>query len=1202
MMRTLTIYFSILGILLFSILNLGNNECIETNSSNGTTIIVDINGNGDYISLYDAVWESDNDDIIRIYNGTYNENIRINKEISLIGNGSSTIITPSKNWYNAVIEINSDNVTLSNVHIQCNDEIRAGLSLRDNSNITIENVTITDGVDGIGLSETKHSTLRNLTLSNFTEEGISVYKSDNITIEKSHIENCSYYGLNVMCNDLFLIDNQLFNSSFSFYRFNEIDFSSVNIVNNKINGRTIKFYYQQSNIVINEDSTIIAFNCDNIQMSGQKFIDKYHHIYLYYSDNILFNNNSFSNSIYNKIITYSVNNFEIRNSQFNGTGAEFQNSDTIKISGTTFNGNYTDLLFKETNNITLSDNYFNNNSLDEGGEVGVSIQIALGQFINIHNNSYFNDNIGIYLLGPNNINVKDNTFNKTQFPTSSSSVNDLSCVKNQVKNSLYGYYITQSNKVIVDNSTMIGGTIGINCQDSTDVSIDKCVIKDQYYGGIQLIRVDKGIVKNSHIENSNNSFLMGSVSEFDFSNNIIINNKIGMDIYGIDSSGIFKNFFIDNDIQIKSTERIHLNLPYPIGGNFWSDYSGKDVKKGSQQKDDGSDGFIDRSHYIASADSTDYFPIHVDLYSPTARAGTNLSLEIGEIYHFDGTASTDDQLVTYYKWSFEYNGEQIVREMPEFDFKFDIIGDYNCSLVVEDFAGNFDSDVITISIIDSNPPTIISQGNITINQGQMAIFSANGTTDPSGISDYLWKFNHSNEQIILYGEEASFIFSEVGQHDVILEVIDNSGNIGYHHFYVMVIDTEDPIAVAGIDIEINNGDTVDLDGTDSTDNGMINSYEWSFVYNNENVILNGEANSFVFNIPGVYIITLTVIDGNNNFDTDEIEITVIDTIPPVAKITGKSKLLEGESLQLDGSSSEDNGQIVKYVWTFSDGDEKTIEGYELDYKFQGQGYFIVLLTVYDQGGNSDSVNITVEVPDTIDPVAVAGDDLTVKIGSTVSFDGSGSSDNSGISDYKWSFMYRGTEETLHGESAEFTFEVAGEYEIKLTITDDFLNRGTDTFTIIVMDTGKLKGVVKDSSDNPIEGATITVKDSNGIELTTVSSVDGSFEIDVPEGEVTWKIEKSGYETIEGSSSIEIMKDTILLESETQMKKEESGGFPIILLVIGIILFILMIGVILFIIVRSKKIGEDDNIREEIEEGQTDPQINNSLETQQLDQE
>ncbi|HHD15389.1 MAG TPA: hypothetical protein ENK47_01640, partial [Euryarchaeota archaeon] len=622
--------------------------------------------------------------------------------------------------------------------------------------------------------------------------------------------------------------------------------------------------------------------------------------------------------------------------------------------------------------------------------------------------------------------------------------------------------------------------------------------------------------------------------------------------------------------------------------------------KGSYQTDHGSDGFGDEPYNIVSSES-DRYPIFIDNIKPTADGGKDRTIKIGEKHHFDATNSIDDQLVTSYVWSFYYDDTHVIRDYGEFDFIFNIAGEYICSLQVYDFARNTDSDIIVIKVVDDIIPEIVSQGNITINQGEVAFFTANGTFDHSSIIKYIWKFNYQGENIVLNGITTSFLFNEVGVHDILLEVHDSEGNIGYHHFHVNVIDTENPIAFAGEDIEVINGDTVELDGTDSTDNGMTSSYEWTFIYGGEDITLIGKRNSFVFNIPGIYTITLRVMDEYNNFDTDEIEITVVDTIPPVAKITGKYKLLEGESLQLDGSSSEDNGQITKYVWTIVDGEEKTVEGPELKYTFNGQGYFDILLTVYDQWDNSDSVNITVEVPDTIDPIAVCGDDLIVKIGSIVSFDGSGSTDNSGISDYKWSFTYRGIEEALHGEFAEFKFEDAGEYEIKLTITDNFLNRGTDTFTVTVMDTGTLKGVVKDSSGNPIDGATITVTDMDGNQFTTTSGSDGSFEIDVPEGEVVWKIKKSGYETIEGFSSITIMEETVLQESDTQMEKEESG-LPIFLFLIGIILLFLIICIIIFIIIKSIKSDEKDEVQEEIKEGHTESIINETLEVQELNYE
>lgn len=91
------------------------------------------------------------------------------------------------------------------------------------------------------------------------------------------------------------------------------------------------------------------------------------------------------------------------------------------------------------------------------------------------------------------------------------------------------------------------------------------------------------------------------------------------------------------------------------------------------------------------------------------------------------------------------------------------------------------------------------------------------------------------------------------------------------------------------------------------------------------------------------------------------------------------------------------------------------------------------------------------IPDTEQPVADAGSGGTVPIGAEVAFDGSGSSDNVGVVNFTWMFVYNGSAIELYGESPTFTFWTADTYGVTLVVTDGSGNYDSDTITITVMD-------------------------------------------------------------------------------------------------------------------------------------------------------
>jgi hypothetical protein len=192
------------------------------------------------------------------------------------------------------------------------------------------------------------------------------------------------------------------------------------------------------------------------------------------------------------------------------------------------------------------------------------------------------------------------------------------------------------------------------------------------------------------------------------------------------------------------------------------------------------------------------------------------------------------------------------------------------------------------------------------------------------------------------------------------------------------------------------------------------------------------------------------MDEFGNSDEDDLELTVEDTIPPVAVISGSLKVLEGESLHLSGLDSTDNGRIVEYTWDFEDMGDKVVKGPHLNHSFEQRGHLNVSLTVEDEWGNQDSIDVQVDVVDTTAPKARSGIDRSVPAGTTVVMDGTNSSDNGLIVDWRWTFTYDNDEVTLNGMIVQFRFDIPGDYIITLSICDQSENCDDDSFVLSVI--------------------------------------------------------------------------------------------------------------------------------------------------------
>ena len=96
------------------------------------------------------------------------------------------------------------------------------------------------------------------------------------------------------------------------------------------------------------------------------------------------------------------------------------------------------------------------------------------------------------------------------------------------------------------------------------------------------------------------------------------------------------------------------------------------------------------------------------------------------------------------------------------------------------------------------------------------------------------------------------------------------------------------------------------------------------------------------------------------------------------------------------------------------------------------------------------VNLTVLEP----PVADAGQDIVVDQHTTVTLNGTGSSDDLGVVNWSWIFTYDGEEAILYGAIQKFTFHIAGHYALTLSVKDGDGNEDTDAMNVTVLDITK----------------------------------------------------------------------------------------------------------------------------------------------------
>ena len=277
-----------------------------------------------------------------------------------------------------------------------------------------------------------------------------------------------------------------------------------------------------------------------------------------------------------------------------------------------------------------------------------------------------------------------------------------------------------------------------------------------------------------------------------------------------------------------------------------------------------------------------------------------------------------------------------------------------------------------------------------------------------------------------------------------------------------------PIANAGPGQTVTIGTTVTLNGSGSSDaDGNPLTYLWSFVSipAGSGATLTGPTTvkpTFLADKTGQYVVQLLVNDGTVSSAPATVTITTTPgNTAPVANAGPDQTMQVGAMITLNGSGSSDvDGNPLTYLWAFvtvPTGSTAKLSSPTIvmpTFVADLAGDYVVRLLVNDGKVNStqDTVTITTTGGNTA-PVANAGPDQSVQVGTMITLNGSGSTDaDRNQLTYDWSFISTpsGSAATLSNPTAAkptFMADKAGQYVVQLIVNDGTVNSTPDTVTI-----------------------------------------------------------------------------------------------------------------------------------------------------------
>lgn len=443
--------------------------------------------------------------------------------------------------------------------------------------------------------------------------------------------------------------------------------------------------------------------------------------------------------------------------------------------------------------------------------------------------------------------------------------------------------------------------------------------------------------------------------------------------------------------------------------------------------------------------------------SPTANAGPNQSITASSAT-LTGSGTDVDGTIATYAWS-QVSGPSIaVIGSPSSTSTLVsslVAGQYFFTLTVTDDDGATGSDAVQITVNTAVPPVANAGANqtITLPTSQVTV-NGSASTDNVGITGYAWsKVSGPAGQTITNPNNVSTTITGLvqGSYTFRLTVSDASELSHSDDMVVTVLPgNAAPVSNAGANQTITlPTSSVNLSGSLSTDDVGITAYLWTKVGGPATFTITSPTTvntSVTGLVAGVYIFRLRVTDAGGLTHTDDVQVTVnaAPNTPPVANAgLNQSITLPTSSVILNGSGSTDNIGITGYLWTKVSGTGGAIvTPTTVSTNITGltAGVYIFRLQVTDGGGltSNDDVQVTVNAAPNTAPVANAGPNQTITLPtSSVTVNGSASTDNVGITAYLWTKI-SGTGGTITSPtlvSTTITGLSAGTYVFRLRVTD-----------------------------------------------------------------------------------------------------------------------------------------------------------------------
>jgi len=322
----------------------------------------------------------------------------------------------------------------------------------------------------------------------------------------------------------------------------------------------------------------------------------------------------------------------------NGVGIRIYNSTQNTLTGNTIENNNMGLELWLTSENLMQNNVLDNfrnlavygtqlshyfQDIDDTNVIGEDKKIYY--LVGEENIVISSENVGfLALVSCSNITVQDLELSNNEQGIILADTTGSSITHNTITDCSYGIQLFSSSSNAISYNTITNNNRGIHLKTSTFNTMSANQITDNT-GGMFFFDSTQNIVSGNTIKDNTDYGLGLSTSSLNsFTGNHFLNNGEN------DGYQVYDAALANSTLSLSSNSWF---VTYPGGGNFWSDYTGTDVKTGANQTEAGSDGIGD-SPYTLYANVQDKYPkilegaLIVSVSSPENKTYTENSITL----------------------------------------------------------------------------------------------------------------------------------------------------------------------------------------------------------------------------------------------------------------------------------------------------------------------------------------------------------------------------------------------------------------------------------------------------------------------------------------------------------------------------------------------------------------------------------------------